>query len=102
MHTLKNQFIVLPNREDIVDIYIESLGKTSDINLFRETQGKFDSEQKFIVDKAYIGESTITTLYKKPRKKEISESQKKENQQLSSRRIGVEQMIMENKNISSR
>ncbi|WP_375473766.1 hypothetical protein [uncultured Nostoc sp.] len=33
----------------------------------------------------------------------MSESQqKKENQQLSSRRIGVEQMIMESKNISSR
>lgn len=35
MHTLKNQFIVLPNGEDIVEIYIGNLGKTSDINLFR-------------------------------------------------------------------
>ncbi|MEH2314323.1 MAG: transposase family protein [Nostoc sp.] len=77
MHTLKNQFIVLPNGEDIVDIYIENLGKTSDINLFRETQKKFDCKQKFIGDKAYIGESTITIPYKKPRNKEISESQKK-------------------------
>lgn len=32
MHTLKNQFIVLPHGEDIVDIYIGQLGKTSDIN----------------------------------------------------------------------
>lgn len=93
-HTLKNQFIVLPNGQDIVDIHIGQLGKTSDIILFRETRVKFDSEQKFIGDKAYIGESTITTPCKKPRKKEISELQKKENQQLSSRRISVEQMIM--------
>lgn len=73
MYPIKNQFIVLPNGEDIVEIYIGQLGKISDINLFRETRGKFDSEQKFIGDKAYIGESTITTPYKKPRKKEISE-----------------------------
>ncbi|MHC5819972.1 MAG: transposase [Nostoc sp.] len=93
MHTLKSQFIVFPNGEYIVDIYIGKLGKTSDINLFRETRVKFDSEQKFIGDKAYIGESTITTPYKKPKGKEISELQKKENQQLSSRRIGVEHLI---------
>jgi len=93
MHTLKNQFIVLPNGQDIVDIHIGQFGKTSDIILFRETRVKFDSEQKFIGDKAYIGESTITTPYKKPRKKEISELQKKENHQLSSRRIGVEHLI---------
>jgi len=32
---LKNQFIVLPNGEDIVDVIVGKLGKTSDINLFR-------------------------------------------------------------------
>jgi len=35
MHTFKNQFIVLPNGEDIVDVIVGKLGKTSDINLFR-------------------------------------------------------------------
>ncbi|WP_138502941.1 transposase family protein [Nostoc sp. PA-18-2419] len=78
---------------DIVDIHIRQLGKTSDINLFGETQGKFDSEQKFIGDKAYIGELTITIPDNKSRKKEIWELQKKENQQLSCRRIGVEHLI---------
>jgi len=34
MHTFKNQFIVLPNGEDIVDVIVGKLGKTSDINLF--------------------------------------------------------------------
>lgn len=93
MHTLKNQFIVLPKGADIVDICIGQLGKTSDITLFRETRHKFDSKQKFIGDKAYIGEDAITTPHKKPRKAEIRESQKEENKQLSSRRIGVEHLI---------
>jgi DDE superfamily endonuclease/Helix-turn-helix of DDE superfamily endonuclease len=93
MHTLKNQFIVLPNGEDIVDIFVGQLGKTSDIALFRETRDKFKSQQKFIGDKAYIGDQAITTPHKKPRKAESSEIQKEENKQLSSRRIGVEHMI---------
>lgn len=41
MHTLKNQFIVLPNGEDIVDVIVGKLGKTSDINLFRVSRNKF-------------------------------------------------------------
>ena len=93
MHTLKNQFIVLPKGEDIVDVYVGNLGKTSDINLFRETHKKFAPEQKFLGDKAYIGNAQITTPHKKPRKAEISELHKQENKQLSSRRIGVEHMI---------
>lgn len=93
MHTLKNQFIVLPAGADIVDICAGNLGKTSDINLFRETQSLFDVGQKFIGDKAYLGEPAITTPYKKPRKAELSSQQKEDNKQLSSRRIGVEHLI---------
>ena len=93
IHTLKNQFIVLPHGADIVDICIGQLGKISDISLFRQTRDKFTESQKFLGDKAYIGESAITTPHKKPRKTEISQLHKQENQQLSSRRIGVEHMI---------
>lgn len=93
MHTLKNQFIVLPKGEDIVDVYVGKLGKTSDIGLFRETRHKFDVEQKFIGDKAYIGDNAITTPHKKTKNSEISQLQKEQNKQLSSRRIGVEHMI---------
>lgn len=93
MHTLKSQFIVLPNSEDIVDICVGQLGTTSDIGLFRGTRYKFDAEQKFISDKAYIGENTINTPYKKPKNSEISQLHKEENKQLSSRRISVEHMI---------
>ncbi|MEH1822075.1 MAG: transposase family protein [Nostoc sp.] len=93
MHTLKNQFIVLPKGEDIVDVYVGKLGKASDIGLFRETRHKFNVEQKFIGDKAYIGDNAITTPYKKPKKSEISQVQKEQNKELSSRIIGVEHMI---------
>lgn len=53
----------------------------------------FNLEQKFMEDKAYKGETAITTFYKKPNNSELSESQKKQNQELSSVRIGVEHLI---------
>ena len=93
MHTLKNQFIILPNGEDIVDVCVGMLGKMSDINLFRDTRNKFIPSQKFLGDKAYIGDDAITTSHKKRKNTEISEFQKQENKQLSSRRIAVEHMI---------
>jgi len=46
MHTFKNQFIVLPNGEDIVDVIVGKLGKTSD-NLFRASRDKLDPKQRF-------------------------------------------------------
>ena len=48
MHTLKNQLIVLPDGTDIIDVTVGELGKTSDINLFRMNQDKFDLTQKFL------------------------------------------------------
>ena len=54
-HTFKNQLIVLPSGEDIVDIDVGCLGKTSDITLFRGRKSLFSEQQKFMRDKAYIG-----------------------------------------------
>ncbi|MEH2072488.1 MAG: transposase family protein [Nostoc sp.] len=93
MHTLKNQFIVLPGGEDIVDICVGMLRKTSDINLFRDTRHKFADSQRFIGNKAYIGDCAFTTPHKKQKNTEISELQKQENKQLSSRTIAVKHMI---------
>lgn len=93
MHTIKNQFIVLPGGRDIVDICIGQLGKISDISLFREHRSHLDETQRFLGDKAYIGEALITTPHKKPRKAELSPTQKEENKQISSARIGVEHLI---------
>ena len=46
-HTLKNQFIVLPLGEDLVDITVGDPGPTRDINQFRESLPKFAPNQKF-------------------------------------------------------
>ncbi|MBA3921211.1 MAG: transposase family protein [Nostocaceae cyanobacterium] len=93
MHTLKNQFIVLPGGRDIVDVCIGELGKISDINLFRNNRSFLDAKQRFLGDKAYIGEELIATPCKKPKNAELSEIQKKDNKKLSSRRISVEHLI---------
>lgn len=94
MHTLKNQFIVLPLGQDIVDITVGELGKTSDITLFRQSQFKFDCDQKFLGDKAYQGEaSAIVIPQKKPKNGQLTAAQKPANKQLSRLRIGVEHMI---------
>ena len=60
-HTLKSQFIVLPKAEELIDVVIGQPGPTSDIKICRQTLSKFDSQQTFSGDKAYIGENQITT-----------------------------------------
>jgi hypothetical protein len=92
-HTFKNQFIILPQVRDIVDVIVGLPGPVSDINLLREQQKKFDSAQKFQGDKAYIGEQNVTTPHKKPKKRELSELQKQENKVFSSSRIIIEHLI---------
>jgi hypothetical protein len=92
-HTFKNQFIILPEAQDIVDVIVGLPGPASDINLLRSQQKKLDSAQKFKGDKAYIGEKNVTTPHKKPRKRELSEIQKQENKASSSSRIIIEHLI---------
>lgn len=92
-HTFKNQFIVLPKGADIVDVVVGQPGPTSDIKLCRQTLNKFDSQQLFSGDKAYIGEPQITTPSKKPKNGELTPKQKAENTTLSSQRIFVEHLI---------
>ena len=92
-HTFKNQFIILPDAQDIVDVIVGLPGPASDINLLREQQKKFEATQKFKGDKAYIGEKNVATPHKKPRNRELSESQKEENKVFSSNRIVIEHVI---------
>ncbi|MBW4630707.1 MAG: transposase family protein [Iphinoe sp. HA4291-MV1] len=92
-HTFKNQFIILPEGKDIVDIEVGEKGPTSDISLFREQQEKFEANQMFEGDKAYQGGENITTPHKKPRKRELTANQKAENKEFSSQRIFVEHVI---------
>lgn len=92
-HTLKNQLIVLPNGRDIVDVVAGSPGPKSDINLFREQYKGFDPRQRFNGDKGYVGEPSIKTPHKKPKKQELTAEQKQENKEFSSERIFVEHII---------
>lgn len=92
-HTFKGQVITLPEGEDIVDVEVGKEGKASDVNMFREQQKKFNSEQKFVGDKGYQGGNCIKTPQKKPRGKELTDSQKDANKVISSERIYVEHVI---------
>lgn len=92
-HTLKNQFIVLPNGQDIVDVVAGKPGPKSDINLFRENQNYFHDNQRFNGDKAYAGEDSIRTPQKKLHKRELTPEQKKQNKELAVERIVVEHLI---------
>ena len=92
-HTFKNQFIILPKAQDIVDVIAGKPGPASDINLLREQQKKFAAWQQFKGDKGYIGEDNVTTPHKKPKHRELSEIQKQENKLFSSSRIIIEHLI---------
>jgi hypothetical protein len=65
----------------LIFVYVP-LGKISDITLFRNNSQNLDAKQRFLVDKAYIGEEFIPTPYKKPKKAELSEIQKGENKKI--------------------
>lgn len=92
-HTFKNQLITLPEGADIVDVEVGEKGPTSDINLFRQQQQKFDSKQSFSGDKAYIGAAHTRTPHKKPRNGELTAQQQAENKLISSKRIFIEHVI---------
>ena len=92
-HTFKNQLIVLPLGEDIVDVVVSKKGPVSDIKLCREQLSEFDPKQTLIGDKAYVGSEQIKTPTKKPPKGELTLEEKEANKKLSQRRIFVEHVI---------
>jgi hypothetical protein len=92
-HTLKNQFIVTPDGQEIVDVTVGKPGNTSDINMWREGQSKLGCSQKFKGDKAYIGEPKIETPHKKRKHQELSSEEKEQNREKASQRIFVEHVI---------
>ena len=92
-HTFKNQLIILPQAQDIVDVIVGRTGPSSDINLLREQQKKFNFAQIFKGDKAYIGEKKVATPHKKPKNQELSEIKKQENKVNSCKRIIIEHVI---------
>ncbi len=92
-HTFKNQITVLPLGQDIVDVIAGQPGPKSDITLFRKGKKGFNTGQKFQGDKAYVGEPSIKTPTKKPKKGELTTLQKEKNKEVASERIFVEHLI---------
>jgi hypothetical protein len=92
-HTFKNQFITLPQGEDIVDVIVGERGPEADINLWRRQQLNFSDEQTFKGDLGYQGAERTKTPHKKPPKKKLTPEKKAENQQLAKERIYVEHLI---------
>jgi len=92
-HTLKSSLIVTSDGLEIVDVILGVPGPKADVTLFREQQDNLDSEQDFLGDKAYVGADRTTTPIKKPKKRELTDSQKDENREISKQRIFVEHLI---------
>jgi len=92
MHTLKSQLITDQDGE-ILDIFAGFRGPQSDIEIYRDTKlPKEIREKPKRGDKAYLGED-IETPQKKPKGGELTEKEKAENRELSSKRIKVEHSI---------
>lgn len=92
-HTLKNQVVVMPSGQEIVDVVVGETGAKVDIKIWRECRENWSESQKFQGDKAYVGEPAIDTPHKKTRSQDITPEQKKENQQKGRKRIVVEHLI---------
>lgn len=92
-HTFKTSVIGMPEGKDIVDVTTGHRGPEADITLFREQQKIFSDEQQFDGDKAYVGGQNMKTPHKKPKNGELTEEQKKWNQEFSSSRIFIEHLM---------
>ena len=57
--TVKNQLIVMPSGQEIVDVVVGKPGATSDINIWRERRTQLSNTQKFQGDKAYVGVAAV-------------------------------------------
>jgi hypothetical protein len=86
-------FIILPQRDDIIDVILGDPGPTSDISQLRKSQDKFSRQQKFRGDTGYQGESQVATPHKKSKQKELTAQQQEENVEFAQKRIYVEHMI---------
>lgn len=92
-HTFKNQLIVMPSGQEIVDVVVGKPGATSDIKIWREQRTEFGGDQKFQGDKAYVGEPAIDTPHKKTKNQGITIEQKQENFKKARKRVVVEHLI---------
>lgn len=99
-HTFKNQLIVMPSGQEIVDVVVGKPGATSDIKIWREQRTEFGGDQKFQGDKAYVGEPAIDTPHKKTKSKGITLEQKQDNFKKARKRVVVEHLMQASENFS--
>ncbi len=92
-HMLKSSPIVTSDGLEIVHVILVVPGLKADVTVFREQRDNLDSEQDFLGDKAYVGADRTTTPMKKPKKRELTDSQKDENREISKQPIFVEHLI---------
>jgi hypothetical protein len=76
-----------------VDVVAGEPGPKSDIKICRQNLYKFDENQTFKADKAYVGESQITTPKKKPKNGVLTQEEKEDNKKISSVRIFIEHLM---------
>jgi hypothetical protein len=92
-HTKKNQVIVMPSGQEIVDVVVGETGATAEIKIWRNQKLSLESSQRFQGDKAYVGEPLINTPHKKPRERHLTPAQKRENKSKAQKIIFVEHLI---------
>lgn len=91
-HTLKSQ-LMTDERGEIIQIDAGFDGPKSDIEIYRDTKLKKEWREKpKLGDKAYI-EEDIETPQKKPKGGELTEAEKAQNRELSSKRVIVEHAV---------
>lgn len=92
-HTQKTQLLGTSDGREIVDVIAGVPGPTSDVNLLRQQQEKFDPTQWFQGDKAFQGATHTLTPHKKPRNQELTEAQRQDNRASAQQRIYIEHLI---------
>jgi len=95
-HTLKAQILVDKNKKKILKTDFSN-GKKHDFRLFTESNININKDIKILADTGYLGINKIIKNseipHKKPKNKELTKDQKKENRELSSERVVVENVI---------
>ena len=93
-HTLKTQVITDQNGE-ILELDAGHRGPAADVKIYNQAPPPPPvADKPRLGDKAYVGaKPEVSTPHKKPKGGELTEQQKEENKQLSSRRVRVEHAI---------
>lgn len=95
-HTLKLQLLVNQITQEIICIAL-GIGKQHDFKIFKKSKVHIKQGIQLLADKGYQGinryHSNSQTPYKKPRKAQLSPTQKRFNREPARRRIRVEHII---------